>query len=153
GLPRATSKHLALWPAALLAAAAALLVFAGLDRSASDDRAIAPAARGKGPSPIAASAFADSVGVNVHLTYTGTPYGNFDRLQAALRDLRIHHIRDGLVLGRADQAEKLNRLADAGVRSTLIMGAPNASTPADEVAAARPIARAIDAVEGPNEYD
>jgi hypothetical protein len=136
-----------------LVAAAALLVFAGLDRSSSDDRAVAPAARGKGPRPVAASAFANSVGVNVHLTYTTTPYGNFDRVQAALRDLRIRHVRDGLVLGRPDQEEKLNRLADEGIRSTLIMGAPNASTPADEVAAARRIARAIDAVEGPNEYD
>lgn len=137
----------------MLAAAAALFVFAGLDRSASDDHAIAPAARGGDTRPVAARAFADSVGVNVHLTYTTTPYGNFDRLRAALRDLRIRHVRDGLVLGRPDQEQKLNRLADDGVRSTLIMGAPNVSSPADEVAAARRNARAIDALEGPNEYD
>jgi hypothetical protein len=132
--------------AAVVAAAAAALV---LLRAGEEEPQSPPVA-----APPAAGDFADSVGVNVHLTYDNTPYADFDRVLASLRELGVRHVRDGLVPGRPDQYERLDRLAGAGIRSTLILGAPNATRVADLVATLKgPLSRAVEAVEGPNEYD
>lgn len=111
-----------------------------------------PASGGEGPPTT--GEFADSIGVNVHLTYDNTPYGDFERVLASLRELGVRHVRDGLVPLRPDQYERFNRLADAGIRASLIMGAPNQTQVADLVATLKAeVRRAVEAVEGPNEYD
>jgi hypothetical protein len=142
-----------LWPAAVLVVVAASFVLAGLDRSDTDEREATPAGRGSGTEPVAARDFADSVGINVHLTYTSTPYGDIERVLASLRELGVGHVRDGVVVDHPEQEERLNQLADAGIRSTLIMGAPNLGSPADEVEMVKRNLRVVEALEGPNEYD
>src|SRR4051794_28615698 len=45
--------------------------------------------------------FVNSVGVNVHLGYTNTPYRRHDLVQKKLRELGVRYIRDGLSLEQA----------------------------------------------------
>jgi hypothetical protein len=142
--------NLFLWLLAAAAAGASAFVLVKL-ATPEGDAPTTPSGRAMQPS--AARAFADSVGVNVHLTYTTTPYGNFDRVLSALRAADVRHVRDGLVPGRPDQEQRLMRLAGAGIRSTLIMGAPNQTTVAQEITELRRRRSAVEAVEGPNEYD
>jgi hypothetical protein len=146
---------LVLWVAAIGAVAAAILVLDDLETGSSDAGAPAPApAPGTRPEAVMARDFADSIGLNVHLTYTGTPYSDFDRVLASLRELGVRHVRDGLVPRRPDQYERLRRLAGAGIHSTLIMGAPNATRVSDQVSTLKSrVPRGVEAVEGPNEYD
>src|SRR5215471_9718631 len=47
--------------------------------------------------PAMADRFADSVGINVHLHHTGTPYDNFELVRTRLVDLGVRHLRDGLI--------------------------------------------------------
>jgi len=99
-----------------------------------------------------AHAFVDSIGVATHLNYTGEPYGNFDTvIKPRLQELGVHHIRDG---GK-DPAffDKLNDLATIGIKSTLVMDPRDGTQPQDAVAIAKAIPNAIEAVEGPNEWD
>jgi hypothetical protein len=139
------ARRIELALAVVVAAAAAILLL----RPGEEEPESPPVA-----APPAAGAFADSIGVNVHLTYDNTPYADFDRVLASLRELGVRHVRDGLVPSRPDQYERLDRLASAGIRSTLIMGAPNATRVSDLVATLKgPLLRAAEAVEGPNEYD
>jgi hypothetical protein len=143
---------LALWIVAAAAAVIALVVLMGVVPGGHDDNGGRSAARG-GAAPVPARAFADSVGVNLHLTYTSTPYGNFPRVLAALRQLGVHHIRDGLVPNRPDQVQRFKQLAASGIRTSVIMGAPNANDLDQEFASLHQARSAVDAVEGPNEYD
>lgn len=103
-----------------------------------------------------AAAFVDSIGVNTHILYTGTPYyDRLDLVKQRLVELGVHHIREDLGVERPDQYERLNALAAAGIKSTLILGDPhNGSAGLDErIATIRDhLSGAIDAVEGPNEY-
>ena len=103
-----------------------------------------------------ANAFVDSIGVNTHMLYTGTPYyDRFDQVKQRLLELGVHHIREDLGPDRPDQYERLNELAAAGIRSTLILGDPRNGTAGleERVAMVREqLAGAVDAVEGPNEY-
>jgi hypothetical protein len=45
---------------------------------------------------VASDAVVDSVGINVRLSYTGTPYQNFSAVESALQNLGVRHLRDGL---------------------------------------------------------
>jgi hypothetical protein len=68
-----------------------------------------------------AASFVDSIGVNVHMNYDGSQYyGNARRLAQELGSIGIRHVRDGHQGRRADQHERLNILADAGIGITLI---------------------------------
>ena len=97
-----------------------------------------------------ADAFVDSLGVNVHLHYTDTVYWDFGKLKAALKELGVRHIRDGLVYnGRKEYYERHRELGAAGVRSTLIVSGDLAKLAA-EVEKFKPAAFAL---EGPNEVN
>jgi hypothetical protein len=100
--------------------------------------------------------FVESIGVNVHTSYTDTPYyAQFETVKERLNELGIRHIRDGLVLGASAQRKKLNELAQAGVKSTLILGDPrNGLSGLDELVSdvETELPDAVDAVEGPNEW-
>ncbi len=112
--------------------------------------ALAPAAHADTARP--AAAFTDSVGVNVHLTYLDTPYGNFDLVRDRLRELGVRHIRDGLTW----QGHLLAALGTDGIRADLIMGDPDGrSGPlADHLATVRTqLAGMIEGLETANEWD
>jgi hypothetical protein len=142
---------LALWILAIGATAAAILVLPNLGTGSSD--AGGPAS-GTRPEAVAERDFVDSIGLNVHMSYTGTPNTDFERVLASLRELGVGHVRDGLVPGRPDQYDRLRRLAGAGIQSTLIMGAPNATRVSDQInTLKRQVPRGVEALEGPNEYD
>ncbi len=104
-----------------------------------------------------AAAFIDSIGVNTHTYYSDTVYASeFGTIEQRLRELGIHHIRENLVPNRPDQYEALNDLAAAGIKSTLILGAPeDGSAGLTKLTGilASDLRGSVDAVEGPNEYD
>jgi hypothetical protein len=100
-----------------------------------------------------ADAFVDSIGVNVHFTYTDTAYGNYnDIIKPRLQELGIRHIRDGIVRDRPDQYSKFKELEQDGIYTTLIAGIGWAE-PNEVVALAKELGTAQEAVESPNEFD
>ena len=126
----------------------------------------APAPAPSAPAPVfpvlasrpasAAAAFVDSIGVNVHLSYLSTAYGDFAAVRKALVDLGVRHIRDGACAGCRWLFPRYLELARLGIRATLIIGSPKHTTGtlADNLEALRtPLRTAVEAVEGPNEYD
>ena len=105
--------------------------------------------------PKQAAAFFDSVGVNVHMSYFDTVYGDFERVRDALVELGVRHIRDGACVGCKEQRKRLLALGELGFKATWIMREPGSP---DTVAAlvdlvTGPMAGMTAAVEGPNEFD
>jgi hypothetical protein len=99
----------------------------------------------------AASQFTDSIGINVHLSYRTTGYGNTRRLTALLKQLGVRHLRDGMTLGQTDVCRDDRALAADGFRFTYITQAnPTASQLMSWASCVGP---AIEAFEGLNEYD
>lgn len=103
-----------------------------------------------------ASDFVDSVGVNVHMSYMDTPYRDVEAVQDALRDLGVHHVRDGLRPDMEDQYRSLSALAAGGVAVSLILGDPQGRFGAAEQLVETLKTRlpgVAASLEGPNEYD
>lgn len=103
-----------------------------------------------------ADAFVDSVGVNVHLTYGDTAYGNFALVRSRLKELGVRHIRDGLCGSCGWQLDSLDALAADGIHSDLIIGWVNnrTGTLAANLAAVRSrLLGSVDMLEAPNEWD
>jgi hypothetical protein len=103
-----------------------------------------------------AAAFVDSIGVNVHLSYGSTAYNDFPAVRDALVGLGIHHVRDGACAGCTWLFSRYLALGALGIKATMIIGSPKNITGslADNLASIRNSLRpAVDAVEGPNEYD
>src|SRR4051794_14397736 len=114
--------------------------------------------------PRPAAAFVDSVGVNVHATYGDTAYGDWRRVVDDLRWLGVRHVRDGLKsypepAGRDYnrwQFDRFNRLAQNGIRATVIMGWPGTDQGSIDAllgAVRTRVPDAVEALEGPNEFD
>jgi hypothetical protein len=99
-----------------------------------------------------AGAFAASIGVNVHTSYSDTSYARSDIIRARLRELGVRHVRDGLVPGRPDELAALRRLHAQGQSITLIL-LGGASPGALVRVAKRSLPGALAALEGPNELD
>lgn len=104
-----------------------------------------------------ADGFVDSIGVNVHLAYTDTPYYTaFEEVRASLHQLGVRYVRDNVVgiphLYRSDDIpSRWRALGRDGVRTLLVS---NMAIAATEVAAyARMASTSIEAIEGPNKYD
>jgi hypothetical protein len=118
--------------------------------------AIAPAPAA-GAAARSADSFVDSIGVNTHTYYSDTVYySEFDAVRRKLAELGVRHIRENLVPDRSDQYERLNQLAAAGIKSTLIMGDPSEGFDGlDELVGIvkSDLRGAVAAIEGPNEYD
>lgn len=103
----------------MLATAAALLGALACQLPGAETEDVAGLDRGS--RPMDARAFVDTIGVNTHLFYVGTAYGNFAMVKKRLAELGIRHIRDGLDPGRTRRfAARVNRLGADGIRSTLI---------------------------------
>lgn len=97
-----------------------------------------------------ADSFVNSIGVNVHLTYLDTAYGNYSGIiKPRLQELGIRHIRDG---GYQDPTffNKLKEFSRLGIKSTLYF---NGNPPAQVVSTAKTLKGTIEAVEGSNESD
>lgn len=130
-----------------VAAAAAISVLLPATASASPQQARSSAA------------FVDSIGVNIHSSFGNTPYDDHARVLATLKDLGVRNVRDGLftpagapsVIARQKQFRA--NLADAGIRSELIMGSPgeNAAAYVNSIKDEGP--RVLSGIEGPNEWD
>jgi hypothetical protein len=120
-----------------------------------------PARAGAAERARPAAAFAGSVGVNVHATYGDTAYGDWDRVIGDLRRLGVRHVRDGIKVYPDTaynhwQFDRFHALAAAGIRVTAIMAWPGSDqgTPEALLAAVRhDVPDAVEALEGPNEYD
>jgi len=114
------------------------------------------AAQELAPKPAASTkAFADSVGVNVHLNYLNTAYGNYPQVKAKLQALGTRWVRDGLCATCTVQHGRLSDLGAAGIRAQLQIGTPKyLSTVEQSVAAAETkLPGAVGAFEGVNEWD
>jgi hypothetical protein len=106
----------------------------------------------EGEKAVGADAFVDSVGVNVHLHYTDTSYGNFAAVEKALKDLGVRHIRDGLTdTSWTAYYDRLNELGRAGVKAILI-ASPKQNGALFTAYPAR-VADSFEGYEAPNEYD
>ena len=101
-------------------------------------------------------AFVSSIGVNTHVIYDDTAYGNFDLVRDRLRELGVRHIRDGLCGSCAWQHDRLNALAADGIKADLIVGTPrnHTGTMAENLLAVRSrLMNSVSALEAPNEWD
>jgi hypothetical protein len=122
--------------------------------------------------PLAASAFTNSIGVGTHLTYPGVYESGYATYEPMLANSGIKHIRDGLCSYGAHSTyctgtwvAELNQLAAAGIRFDMVWdpricwssaatpGCQNVTTPANVYASTLGIAADIEAYEGPNECD
>jgi len=124
----------------------------------------AGAATTSGPGAITAGAFGDAVGVDVHLGLPGLSYADFPRVETLLVHLGVHHVRTALPRSPTPRFYgEVKDLAARGIRTDLILGSAGAPkggsaslTPvATEIARidANGLAPALDAIEGPNEWD
>jgi hypothetical protein len=108
--------------------------------------------------PLAAAAFVDSIGVNLHMTYGGTPYDrDFAKWSPVLIASGIKHVRDAicpysLSFCRGAVSVRLNQLYTAGVRVDLLTSL-NDSLQYDATYARTMELKGVEAVEGPNECD
>jgi hypothetical protein len=146
---------------ALIAIAAvalvAVLAFVLLHNDSNTGDAPAPVPDRGPTTPLDARAFVDTIGVNVHLFYVDTAYGNYAMVKQRLTELGVRHVRDGFDPAHTPQFfDRVNDLAAAGIKSTLIAcriapaGIPWTTYIAD---AKTKVRAALDAVEGVNEPD
>jgi len=102
--------------------------------------------------PAFADKFVDSVGVNVHLHYMGTPYDNFEMVRARLAELGVRHLRDGLVPTTwQPYYDRHNALGAMGIKGTFIAGV-DATNDALRAFPTR-VSSSFEAYEAANEYD
>lgn len=107
-----------------------------------------------------AAAFIDSIGINAHLSYLDTTYGNFALVENELRSLGIHHVREGVHLGNTDSDHLLFghwiELGKMGIRFDAVLD------PREKLGPITPgliqhieklSGGTIDSFEGPNELD
>ena len=100
----------------------------------------------------AASAFVDSVGVNVHNGYYGTPYGDKPaRITALVAQLGVHHLRDGTYPGQTNLCTLDQAYAASGVYFDYIVSP--AETDSQLSSWQSCTAPAAQTYEGYNEYD
>jgi hypothetical protein len=97
--------------------------------------------------------FADSVGVNVHLSVDGTPYvAQFSQVMQSMIQLGIKHYRNGLNQYMAlYQYQNAEMLGKAGIKTDWLMDFHNTASLINSAYALAP--DATEAFEGPNEQD
>jgi hypothetical protein len=108
-----------------------------------------------------ADRFVDSMGVNVHLEYSNTPYKNYAAINEKLSALGMRHVRDEIndTKNKAFVAE-LQQLGNLGITLCGLIEGGNDYPPAGQalqsslvVPMIQNLLPTIDAVEGPNEPD
>ncbi|MGO9791625.1 MAG: hypothetical protein ACLP8S_19625 [Solirubrobacteraceae bacterium] len=104
--------------------------------------------------PMQASSFVQSIGVDLHLAEPNSSYQDFPLILTRLRQLGVQHVRDSLLpTASGRQLTEIDDLGALGIRSTLIAGDPAAGLPSSVLVLADRVARYLDALEGPNEWD
>jgi len=129
----------------ILAAAAALVA---------SGSACGQALQSARPAPVRAADFLATIGVNTHLGYPQTQYGDVSAVLEALQFTGVKHVRDAAPSAKAPDAwRSYEALAAAGVGACLFWGAkrPMAEAIADLSALEALHPGAVDALEGPNE--
>ncbi len=111
---------------------------------------LAPSVQTQPEQARSADAFVESLGINTHLAYTKTAYGNYDKIiKPRLQELGIRHIRDGGYT-RSSFLAKLQELGSLGIKSNLtFFGDPIPQV----LSTVKKLKGAIVAVEGANESD
>ena len=102
--------------------------------------------------------FVESVGVNVHLGYSDTVYGQFDRIRSSLRGLGIRYVRDGIAQNRPDVYSRFRTLATDGIKLNAIVGDSlqrwGVGTLDQQLnTIEKELRTSVVSLEGPNEYD
>ncbi len=106
----------------------------------------------QGSIPFLADRFADSVGVNIHLHHTDTPYGDFELVRSRLVELGARHVRDGLIPTTwQPYYDRHNALGTLGIKGLFIAGAKVSEAALRSFPAK--VASSFEGYEGPNEYD
>lgn len=101
-----------------------------------------------------ANSLIDSVGVVVHLNRVNSAYSNYDSIiRPRLQELGIRHIRDGVRLDDGVTQQKFADLATLGIKSILVMDPRDQANASAAVDIVKAIPTAVEAVEGPNEWD
>lgn len=107
-----------------------------------------------------ANEFVDSMGINVHMEATSTPYGNYDVINARLRALGMRHFRDEINDTDPNFVFEINRIGKLGYMLCGLIEGGNDYPPLGTRLSARAVVPmihnlqpTIDAVEGPNEPD
>jgi hypothetical protein len=103
-------------------------------------------------------ALVESIGVNTHLNYDDTPYGQFEKVRQSLAELGIRNIRDQVGLHRPDINAHFRQLATEGVHLDVIAGDPQERWGTGTVSQQldviqNELAGSVTSIEGPNEYD
>jgi len=99
-----------------------------------------------------ADTFVDSVGINIHLHNGDTSYSDFSRVQQALKDLGVRHVRDGLIdTSWKEYYNRHNQLGRAGIKSTFITSVDQSSALLLDYP--RRMKDSFEAYESPNEFD
>jgi len=99
-----------------------------------------------------ADALVDSVGINVHLNYTDTPYVNFSNVESGLQSLGVRHIRDGLTATSwAGFYSEHNQLGQLGIKSVFITDVGQTASLLESYPAQMSLC--FEGYEAPNEYD
>jgi hypothetical protein len=107
---------------------------------------------GTAQTPEMSDAFVDSAGVNIHLSYYGTLYGDdFSAIQSLLTTLGVRHVRDGEDAQNWSICGEDASLASAGIHFDVI--SPGSLSTTDLAWWMSCIGGAAETVEGPNEYD
>jgi hypothetical protein len=118
---------------------------------------VSPAA-GAGEPARSADSFVESVGVNVHLGYTDTVWGQFSQVRQKLSELGVRYVRDGISQGRPDAYSRFRALATDGIKLDAVVGDPlerwGVGTLDQQLNTIDTELRsAVASLEGPNEYD
>lgn len=109
--------------------------------------------------PLAASDFTDSIGVNLHMTYVTSPYDvDFDKWSPTLIASGIKHVRDAIcpyafAWCQGVESVRINQLAAAGVHTDFLTSMAQTFTYVQSYAQMMNVAPAAEAYEGPNECD
>jgi hypothetical protein len=116
--------------------------------------ALAVAPRAHAAPARGADELVDSVGVNTHLI-DDTAYRDFDAVRAALRELGVRHVRDGICGTCPWQWERYRALAADGIDLLAIAGSPaeDAARREGNLAALAALAPGVWGIEGANEWD
>jgi hypothetical protein len=105
-----------------------------------------------GEKAASAEAFVETVGVNVHLNYIDTPYGNFAQVQSALKRLGVRHIRSILTdTPWTGYYDRLNELGRDGIKSIFTSAVTQSSAVIEDYPHRVP--DSFEGYEAPNEYD
>lgn len=101
-----------------------------------------------------ANDFVDSIGVVIHLNRKNSAYANYDSIiKPRLQELGVRHVRDGVTQRDTATQRKLMDLATLGIHSTLVMDPRDQPKASDAVDIVKAMPTAVEAVEGPNEWD